>query len=89
MSTRTIEIDERTAEALKARANESGVSIGTVIADLVAAAEVAVPVDEAEIAELDRQWRAIEQGEPTVPHAEVSDWLKTWGTPAFKPRREK
>jgi len=42
-----------------------------------------------ELAELDRQWAAIEAGEPTVPHEEVAHWLATWGTPAFKPWHER
>jgi predicted transcriptional regulator len=79
VKTETIEIDSETAAALKARAAERGMSIAALIAELVP------PSDEEVIAELDRQWAAIEAGEPTVPHEEVRAWLRTWGTPEFKP----
>jgi predicted transcriptional regulator len=46
-------------------------------------------IDLDEIAELDRRWAAIEAGEATVPHDEVVRWLQTWGTPAFRPWRER
>jgi predicted transcriptional regulator len=82
--TRTIEIDEATADALRARADERGVSVAQFLAD-VAAESGPVTVGPEEIAELDRRWAAIESGEPTVPHEEVVRWLETWGTPAFKP----
>jgi hypothetical protein len=38
------------------------------------------------LAELKRQWELIERGEiATVPHADVERWLRTWGTPDFRP----
>jgi predicted transcriptional regulator len=86
---KTIEVDENTAEALEARAAERGVSVGQVVADLVAVSDAVLPVDADELAELDRRWAAIKAGEPTVPHEEVARWLKTWGTPAFKPWHER
>ncbi len=46
-----------------------------------------VEIDFDQIVELERRWAAIEAGEPTVPHEEVVRWLKTWGTPAFRPWR--
>jgi predicted transcriptional regulator len=82
---RTIEVDAVTAETLQARAAARGISVGELVAELVAFVEAQVPPDDGEIAELDRQWAAIEQGEPTVPHEQVARWLETWGTPAFKP----
>jgi len=42
-----------------------------------------------QIAELDRRWKAIEEGEETIPHHEVVHWLETWGTPAFRPWRDR
>ncbi len=48
----------------------------------------AMSLDAGEIAELDYQWAEIEAGQPTVPHEKVARWLKTWGTPAFKPWRD-
>jgi len=86
---KTIEVDERTAEVLEAQAAARGVTIGQVVADLVAFIDAQVPADAGELAELDRQWAAIEAGEPTVPHEEVARWLETRGTPAFKPWHER
>ncbi len=83
--TRTIEIDAATADELKARASQRGVSVGQMVAELIALDDASVPVDAADIAELDRQWAEIEAGAPTVPHEKVARWLETWGTPAFKP----
>jgi predicted transcriptional regulator len=82
--THTIEIDEATADALKARAAERGVTVAQLLAD-IAVESGPITVGAEEIAELDRRWAAIESGEPTVPHEEVVRWLETWGTPAFKP----
>ena len=78
----TIEIDEKTAQALKARAAELGVSVGELIAELAGGAR---PADADEIAELDRRWAAVEAGAPTVAHDKVVRWLETWGTPLFRP----
>ncbi|MFL5060228.1 MAG: hypothetical protein ACJ8DQ_09105 [Xanthobacteraceae bacterium] len=86
---KTIEIDEHTAEVLEAQAAARGVTIGQVVADLVAFIDPQVPADAEELAELDRQWAAIEAGEPTIPHEQVARWLETWGTPAFKPWHER
>ena len=41
--------------------------------------------DSDDVAELDRRWAAVLAGEATVDNAEVTRWLRTWGTPAFKP----
>jgi predicted transcriptional regulator len=78
--TESIEVDGATAAVLKERAAERGVSVAQLVAELVAFA-----VDDEAIAELDRRWAAVEQGQPTVPHAEVERWLKTWGSPDFRP----
>jgi len=81
---KTIEVDERTAEVLEAQAESRGVSVGQVVADLIAFIDAPVSANAEELAELDRQWAAIEAGEPTVGYEEVARWLETWGTPAFK-----
>lgn len=86
--TETIEVDEATADALRVRAAERGVSVAQFLAD-IATESRSVTVDSTEIAELDRRWAAIEGGEATVPHEEVVKWLETWGTPAFRPWRER
>jgi predicted transcriptional regulator len=85
--TRTIEIDAATAKELEARAATRGVSVREMVAELVAD-EAALSADGDDIAELDRQWAAIEAGAATVPHDKVARWLETWGTPAFKPWRD-
>jgi len=82
--TRTIEVDAGTASALEARASERGISIAEVVAELVPFA-----VSEDDLAELDRRWKAIQEGESTIPHSEVERWLRTWGTPEFRPWNER
>jgi predicted transcriptional regulator len=82
--TQTIEIDGATAEALKERAAERGVSVAALVAELVPLA-----IGDEAIAELDRRWAAIERGQPTVPHAEVERWLRSWGSPDFRPWNER
>jgi predicted transcriptional regulator len=89
LKVRTIEVDAATADTLGARAGERGMSVGELVAELVAFVDSHAPVDDDEIAELDRRWAAIEAGQPTVPHTEVVRWLETWGTPAFKPWHER
>jgi predicted transcriptional regulator len=86
---RTIEVDAATADALTVRAAERGMSVGELVAELVTFADTQPAADGHEIADLDRQWAAIEAGEPTVPHDQVVRWLETWGTRAFKPWRER
>ena len=83
--TRTIEVDEATAEALQARATQRGLTISSLVTELVNLEAAPVTVDSGEILELDRRWAAVEAGETTVPNANVVRWLETWGTPAFKP----
>ena len=84
--TRKIEIDAETADTLEARAAKRGVSVGEVVAELVALDDASVPATAEDIAELDRQWAGIKSGAiSTVPHEKVARWLETWGTPEFKP----
>jgi hypothetical protein len=78
---RQIEVDEATAAALEQRAAQRGVSVAQLVAELVPLAG-----DADSLAELKRQWDLIERGEiATVPHSEVEKWLRTWGTPDFRP----
>ena len=81
---RRIEIDEATAEALEARTAEAGLSVRELLAEMVAVTG-ASQLPSAELAELDRQWDAINAGEPTIAHDDVVRWLDTWGTPGFRP----
>ena len=83
--TRTIELDEGLADVLQARAAERGVSVSSLLTELVNSEAASLTVNSGEIFELDRRWAAIEAGEATVANADVVRWLETWGTPAFKP----
>ncbi len=83
--TQTIEVDEVTAAMLKARAAEHGVSVSELLARMTALQDTAAALSPEDVAELDRQWASVKAGEPTVSHEEVVRWMKTWGTPAFRP----
>ena len=82
-----IEVDERTADVLQIRAAELGVTVSELIAELATLDGTPVVVPSDEIAELDRRWKTIEAGVPTIPHERVVRWLRTWGTPRFRPWR--
>jgi predicted transcriptional regulator len=56
------------------------VSVGHLVSE-----PVPLAVGSDAVAELDWRWAAIEAGEPTISHDEVVRWLKTWGTPGFRP----
>ncbi len=79
--TESIEVDTATAAALKTRAAERGVSVSELVAELVP-----LSLDDEAVAELDRRWAAVEAGAATIPQAELEAWLRTWGTPDFRPR---
>jgi len=81
---RLIEVDERTALALEARAAERGLSVPDLVAEMTALAASPEALSPEEVAELDRRWAAIEAGEPTISNDAVVRWLRTWGSPAFK-----
>jgi hypothetical protein len=86
MSTSTkIDVDERTADVLRTRAAELGLTVSELVAEL--ATLEAVVVEAGEIAELDRRWKKIEAGAAPIPHDRVVRWLRTWGTPRFRPWR--
>ena len=82
-----IEVDERTAGVLQARAAELGVTVSELVAELATLESDPVVVESDEIAELDRRWKKIEAGAATIPHEHVVRWLRTWGTPGFRPWR--
>ena len=82
---RTIEVEERTAVKLEALAALAETTVADVLARIVEPEGDPFPLSPEEIAELDRQWQEIEAGAPTYPHEQVAAWLRTWGTPAFKP----
>jgi len=83
--TQTIEVDEVTAAMLKTCAAKQGLSISELVAKMTALQDTIAVISSEDVTELDRQWASIKAGEPTVSHDEVVRWLKTWGTPAFKP----
>jgi predicted transcriptional regulator len=84
MKTQTIEIDDVTANALRQRAEERGVSVPELLAELLVLEAGPTRTSNDEIAELDRRWRAFEAQESVASNDDVVRWLKTWGTPAFR-----
>lgn len=86
---RTIEVEEKTAAALEARAAERGQTVDEVVADLMSLDDLSASGAEDELVELDRRWARIEAGEQTVSHDDAARWLKTWGTAEFKPWKER
>ena len=59
-----IEVDERTADVLQARATELGVTVSELLAELATLDSDPVVVESDQIAELDRRWKKIEAGAP-------------------------
>jgi predicted transcriptional regulator len=89
MKTQTIEIDDNTAAALKQRAQERGVTVPELVAELVTLAASPVDADAADIAELDRRWKAFEAQGSVAANEDVVRWLHTWGTPTFRSWRKR
>jgi hypothetical protein len=85
----TIEVDEDTAATLTRRAASQGLSVAELVAEMTALQFTPMILPAEDIAELDRQWAAIKAGEPTTAHENVARWLRTWGTPAFRPWLER
>ena len=82
-----IEVDERTANVLQARAAELGVTVAELVAELATLDSDPIAVESDEVAELDRRWKKVDTGARTIPHERVVRWLRTWGTPGFRPWR--
>jgi predicted transcriptional regulator len=89
MKTQTIEIDDDTATALKQRAEERGVTVPELVAELVTLEASSVDADATEIAELDRRWNAFEAQGSVAANDDVVRWLQTWGTPTFRSWRKR
>ena len=89
MTKAIIEVDAATADRLKSRAAERGVSVARLVAELVSHASAPLAVDTEEIAELGRRWAKVGAGGTTVSHDEVVRWLDTWGTPAYRPWQDR
>ncbi len=81
---RLIEVDERTAIALEAKATERGLSVPDLLAEMTSFAISPEAPSADDVAELDRRWAAIEAGKPTISNDAVVRWLRTWGSSAFK-----
>jgi predicted transcriptional regulator len=82
-----IEVDETTADVLEDAALARGVSVSELVADLVSSDLGDRASEKQAIAELDRRWNASQAEHATVAHEAVVEWLKSWGTPEFRPRR--
>ena len=80
----SIEVDKQTADVLETRAAELGVTVSQLIAELAALDSDPRHADAEEIAELDRRLGRATEG-TRVPHDRVVQWLRTWGTPRFRP----
>jgi predicted transcriptional regulator len=89
MKTRSIEVDDDTATALTQRAAERGVSVPELLAELVTLEAAPAVAEAADIAELDRRWKAFEAQGSVAANNEVVRWLQTWGTPAFRSWRKR
>jgi predicted transcriptional regulator len=85
---KTIEIDDQTATALKQRADERGLSVPELVAELATLEIGPVEADHATIAELDRRWQAFGAQSAVTSNEDVVKWLHTWGTPAFRRRHK-
>ncbi len=80
----SIDIDQHTADVLQVRAAELGVTVPQLIAELAALDSAPRDADAAEVAELDRRAARAMAGS-RVPQDRVVQWLRTWGTPGFRP----
>ena len=87
--TQTIEIDDDTAAVLRQRAEERGVTVPEPVAELATLAAGPVDVDAADIAELDRRWKAFNGQRSVATNDDAVRWLQTWGTPAFRSWRKR
>ncbi|HUE84971.1 MAG TPA: hypothetical protein VMO26_02735 [Vicinamibacterales bacterium] len=83
-TTVSIQIDQRTADLLRTRADELGISVPQLIAELAALDGAPREPDGDELAELDRRYATATES-ARVPHERVVQWLRAWGTPGFRP----
>jgi predicted transcriptional regulator len=89
MKTQTIEIESDIATALKQRAEEQGVTVSELVAELVTVATGPVEADHDDVAELDRRWKAFEAQSSVASSEDVVRWLQTWGKPGFRSWRNR
>jgi hypothetical protein len=97
VKTRTIEVDAKTADVLKARAAARGLSVSELISDFAFNQEV-LPTDIGRLQELgESPWSAealardaerlaeFQRTRAGVPWDEVKAWMQSWGTPQELP----
>lgn len=93
---RTIEVDERTAAVLEARASARGLSVAELVADLATSqslpTELQAMCDNSEgpwspevLAEDARRLAEFERTREGVSWDEVKTWMRSWGTPDERP----
>jgi predicted transcriptional regulator len=84
-----IEVDPQTADVLQTRAAELGVTVSELVAELATLESEPVPSDGETIAELDRRWTNVKDSGRLVNHERVVRWLRTWGSPQFRPWQDR
>jgi hypothetical protein len=89
MKTQTIEVDTDTATALKQRAEEQGITVSQLVAELTTLATDPVAGDRDEITELDCRWEAFKAQDSVASSEDVVRWLQTWGKPGFRSWRNR
>src|SRR5262245_3465922 len=94
---RSLQVDERTADLLEARAAARGLSVAELLAELAAADESLPPDLEAMrlagsgpwapdvLAEDARRLAEFKRTREGVPWDEIEAWMKSWGTPQERP----
>jgi hypothetical protein len=75
MKTQTIELDDATATALRQRAEERGVSVPELLAELLVLEAGPTRAGDDEIAELDRRWNAFEAQVSVISNDDVVRWV--------------
>jgi len=100
---RTIEVDERTAEILEARAGARGMSVAELVADLAWSSDTLPPElqelcengqgpwSPEVLAEDARRLAEFDRTRQGIPWEDVKAWMQSWGSsnelPAPKPRK--
>jgi hypothetical protein len=85
MKTQTIELDDATATALRLRAEERGVSVPELLAELLVLEAGPTRAGDDEIAELDRRWNAFEAQVSVISNDDV---VRVGGSRLGEPREE-
>jgi predicted transcriptional regulator len=78
---RTLELDQETNALLEKLAAASGRASSDIVAEAIAS----YAAEDAETAEDDRRWAEYLRTGEAYEQAEVEAWLRTAGTPAYRP----